>query len=251
VKQGSIERKAEVACQYDSEVQVYEMRRFSGLGGKFFDKLEKDHAISWLKRCSVLQMGTATGRFTEFLPAHGFEYYGIEISDKMARCAAHRAGTSEGNVLRGDGEYLPFKGSSFENVLSVRSFHFLPDPEKFVRESFDALMPGGRLVVSFEVLVYLSTLLQALRIMPMPFPSRTYHRISSVVDFFRKNGFVVIEAGKVTKVPLNLYKRLPNPIVRLIIRFHNFLPTWFGTIGEVVGEKPNVPANAQCAIDHA
>jgi len=234
----AVERKVEVAKQYDSEVQIYERRRFSGLGGKFFDLLEKNHVVAGLRKCSVLQVGTATGRFTEFLPLNGFDYYGVEISGKMAHHAANRSCNGMGQVLQGDGERLPFRPASFENVLSVRSFHFLPDPDRFARESFDVLLPGGRLVVSFEVLVYLSTLLQAFHIMPKPFPSRTYYRISSVIAIMRRNGFVVIRAGKVTKFPLNLYKKLPNTLLRILIRFHDFMPSWFGTIGEVIGEKP-------------
>src|SRR5207237_7425603 len=139
-----------------------------GLG----DTLEGEDGLVWLKRSTDLEVGPATGRFSEMLPNHGFEYYGIEISKKMARYAANRRNDRLGHVVQGDGEYLPFKPSSFENVLSVRSFHFLPDPDRFVRESFDALVPGGRLVASFEILVYLSTLLQALHIMPKPCPSR-------------------------------------------------------------------------------
>jgi len=233
----SIEVKTEVARQYDSEVQIYEMRRFRGLGGEFFDRLEKQHALSWLKRCSVLQIGTATGRFAEFLPTKGFDYFGIEISKNMALCAAGR-NTGKGEVIQGDGENLPFRELSFENVLSVRSFHFLPDPERFLKEAFSVLMPGGRLVISFEILVDLSILLQRMHLMPKPFPSRTYHRIRSVVKLLERNGFVVIGTGKVTKLPLNISKRLPNSLGRLFIRFHPFLPSWFGTIGTVIGEKP-------------
>src|SRR5712692_8907780 len=76
----SIAVKKEVSAAYDSQVSVYEARRFSGVGGKLFDQLERLHAVSWLRKCNVLHVGTATGMFAEMLPTRGWDYYGIEIS---------------------------------------------------------------------------------------------------------------------------------------------------------------------------
>jgi len=37
-----------------------------------------------------------------------------------------------GDVVQADAEDLPFKPSVFDDVVSVRSFHFLPHPEAFL-----------------------------------------------------------------------------------------------------------------------
>lgn len=233
-----LERKFEVAKHYDREVTIYERRRFSGIGGELFSNLEKEHAKTWLRKCSVLQIGTATGRFTEFLPAQGFEYCGVEISQSMAQCAAKRRADKEAHVIRGDGENLPFKPSFFENVLSVRSFHFIPAPNSFLQDAFRVLLPGGRLVISFEVLFRASSLFQKIRLLPKPLPKRTYYLADRVVSLVEKNGFKVIWVGKVTKMPLTFYWKLPPLVLKIVRRFHLYLPTYLGTIGSVVAEKP-------------
>ena len=233
-----LERKVEVASHYDREVRIYERRRFSGIGGELFSNLEKEHATTWLKKCSVLQIGTATGRFTEFLPSQGFEYCGIEISRNMARHAAKRCAGSEAQVIMGDGENLPFKSSSFENVLSVRSFHFIPAPNSFLKDAFRVLVPGGRLVVSFEVLFRATSLFQRIGLLSNPLPQRTYYFANRVVSLAERNGFNVVWVGKVTKMPLNFYWKLPWPVLKILRRFHKYFPSYLGTVGSVVAEKP-------------
>jgi len=235
-------RKLEVRRAYDSQVLTYEKRRFSGLGGELFDRLEKSHVLHWLKKRRVLQIGTATGRFTELLPHSGYEYYGIEIAQEMARFAKVRLGIQGSEVvaevIQGDGESLPFDRSCFDDVLSVRSFHFLPRPRVFVREALRILVPGGRLVVSFEVLSRMALLLQNLGVMPRGTPTRTYYTIESIVRLFREEGLVILWSGKVTKMPLNGYWKVPRRVIGFIKKFHQSAPDWFGTVGSVIGEKP-------------
>ncbi len=228
--------KHEISHAYDAQVAVYESRRFEGIGGKLLDKVEKIHALKWLKHCNVLHIGTATGRFAELLPEHGFSYYGIEISRRMAHASKARThGSTE--IIRGDGECLPLSSSSFDNVLSVRSFHFLPEPDRFIREASRVLQPHGRLVVSFEMYNRIGRFLEIVRLLPRGKPSRTLYRISEVKRFFANGGFSIHWSGKVTKFPLNFYWKAPRPILRIVCRFHPILPSWFGTVGSVVGEK--------------
>src|SRR3989442_2448487 len=97
----SLSCKLEVSSAYDAQVYTYEKKRFSGIGGKLFDQLEKRHALRWLKRCNVLQVGTATGRFMEFLPKHGYVFCGVEISQGMAYASKLRGPREESEVIRG------------------------------------------------------------------------------------------------------------------------------------------------------
>lgn len=232
-------RKTEVSNAYDQQVYTYEKKRFSGIGGGLFDQLEKHHVLRWLNRCNVLQVGTATGRFAEFLPKHGCMFYGIEISPRMVHASKLRGPVEGSEIIRGDAERLPIGSSTFENVLSVRSFHFFPAARCFIREAHRVLQPGGGLIVSFEIYTHLGYLLEKLRILPSAKPTRTYYTIDEVERLFHEEGFTVSWSGKVTKFPLNFYWRSPQILLRFVARLHYFLPFWFGTVGSVVGKKPH------------
>src|SRR5712691_3770658 len=136
-------RKSAVRKKYDETVHEYEQLRFGTTGGKFFDRLEKAYVLRFLTGHLVLQVGTATGRFTQLLPDVGFHYVGIEISGPMAKTSHDRTHGLDREVIIGDGECLPFQAGSFDNVLCVRSFHFLPNPRIFLEEAVRVLRNSG------------------------------------------------------------------------------------------------------------
>lgn len=217
---------------YNSIVQEYEWARYRSAGGKLFSGIEKSYAIRVLQKSSVLQIGTATGRFTEYLSSRGFHYVGVEIAGAMAKTAHKRLKNPYSALIKADGEILPFRDAVFDNVLSVRSFHFLPNPEDFLKEAYRVLKPKGKIIVSFETPLPFRFLLEVF----LPVSQRFYH-ISQVVILLRKNGFNILLAEKVTKLPIVMYRKAPTFIVRLIKRFHNSLPSLLGTVGSVVGIK--------------
>src|SRR3989449_10961834 len=118
-------------------------------GGRYFSEVELSNTLKMLKPGSVLHVGTATGRVSTYLASKGFDYVGLEISETMARISAAKL-NGRGSIVRGDAEHLPFKPGSFDNVVSVRSFHFIPNPDDFIRDAKRILKPAGLLVVSFE-----------------------------------------------------------------------------------------------------
>lgn len=217
---------------YDSIVQEYEVSRYGSYGGKFFDSIEKLYAIKVLQKTSVLHIGTATGRFTEYLSTRGFHYIGVEISGEMVKVAHKRLKNPNSVVIKADGEVLPFHDAIFDNVLSVRSFHFLPNPKNFLKEAHRVLKPKGRVIVSFETPIPFRSLLEIF----LPVPQRFYH-VSQVVTLLRQSGFKILLAEKVTKLPIYVYRKPPNFIVGIIKKFHNYLCPLFGTVGSVVGIK--------------
>lgn len=233
-------QKRAVRERYNYEVRRYESARFGSPGGRFFDALEKDYATRFLIPGTVLHIGTATGRFAGHLSRLGFQYTGIEISDAMVRATKIRSVNEflSAEVVHGDAENPPFRAGSFHNILSVRSFHFLPHPSLFLRKAYALLRPGGRAVVSFELFVRLRDLAHRLHLLPVPLPRRTFHTIADVARLFVKNGFQVIWAGKVTKLPLLSYWRMTSPLVPTLRRIHHSLPYSLGTVGQVVGQKP-------------
>ncbi len=165
-------------------------------------------------------MGTATGRFVSYLSKLGFHYTGLEISDLMVEATKTRISREAvvADIIQADGENPPIRPSSFDNVLSVRSFHFFPEPDKFLKSAYEILRPGGRVIASFELHSRLRHPSQLLRILPEPLPRRNFYVTS--------------------ELPLLGYWRLISPLVPLLRKTHARLPNVLGTVGLVVGEKP-------------
>ena len=227
-------QKLAVRERYDRTVNEYDRIRFGRLGGKYFDALEKSYVLRFLEPGKVLHVGTATGRFARLLPARGYGYVGIEISQLMAR-ASRQSGNSDPEIVNGDGEVLPFVSGYFDNVLSVRSFHFLPNPRSFLLEAKRVLKPSGRVVVSFETFVAARPMMEGLRILPKPLPARATYRVQEVRKMFQQAGLDVVWSGKVTNLPLIVFFRSSGLPAKLIRRLHPYLPTILGTVGLVVG----------------
>jgi 2-polyprenyl-3-methyl-5-hydroxy-6-metoxy-1,4-benzoquinol methylase len=124
-------QKKQVRERYNYEVKRYEASRFGSPRGRFFDFIEKNYASQFLIPGSVLHVGTAKGRFVSYLSNLGFHYTGVEISDLMAEATKTRISRESvvADIIQADGENPPIRLSSFDNVLSVRSFHSPPAGE--------------------------------------------------------------------------------------------------------------------------
>jgi len=229
--------KAMAKNRYDAVVHEYERVRFASIGGKYFDIIEKTYATKFLKGSSVLHIGPATGRFTELLTKKKFRYIGIEISGEMAKASRKRIYNAQSEVIHADGENLPLAESLFDNVLCVRSFHFLPNPRKFLRDAYRVLKPDGRIILSFEIFLYTRLLVHKLSLLPVSTPPRKYHRINDVVSMSRDVGFKILWCSIATKLPLLVYWRSPFFVVKVLKLLHNYLSYKFGTVGLVVAEK--------------
>jgi SAM-dependent methyltransferase len=99
----------------------------------------------------VLDVGCGSGRIGEFvLDAGAGHYVGIDFSEPMvdmARARLERFGPRVELIL-GDFLETPLDGS-FDVVLALGLFDYLPDPHRFSRRMYELCAPGGTLVGSF------------------------------------------------------------------------------------------------------
>ena len=183
---------------------------------------------------NVLHVGTATGRVSHYFTSKCVDYVGIEISHVMAKITKTNL-NGVGDIVRGDAEYLPFRDGAFDNVVCVRSFHFLPHPKQFLSQVYNILKPAGRAIVSFEKRIPGRLVFERLRFLPTPGLVRNYYLNSEVSRLVESAGFEPIFRGNVTRLPLLVYWRLNHDSI--LRKVHDKIPRWLGTVGVVVGQK--------------
>ena len=99
----------------------------------------------------VLDVGCGSGRIGEFaLQAGAGQYLGIDFSEPMVELARARLERfeSRAQLILGDFLSTPIDGS-FEVVLALGLFDYLPEPAAFARRMFAFCADGGCVVASF------------------------------------------------------------------------------------------------------
>ena len=227
--------KKNVIDNYNREGKNYDNIRYGRTkGGRFFSEIELRKTLEMVKGDKVLHIGTATGRVSSHLVSSGFDYVGLELSNVMVRITKEKL-NGAGDMVQADAEHLPFKPSVFDDVVSVRSFHFLPNPDVFLNEANRVLKPTGRVTVSFEKNVRGRETFRRLMSLPPSNAKRTYYSNPQVALMMRRARFEALFAGNVTKLPLLLYWRSKDD--RILKGLHGKIPSLMGTVGMVVGLK--------------
>ncbi len=120
--------------------------------GALVDKVEKDLILKLADIQGdeqVLDLGCGTGNYSMFMAERGLKVTGMDISEHMlekARKKSERKGLDI-NFVEGDIQNLPFPDNSFDLIVSVTVFEFIPEPSAAAREAWRVLKPGGRLII--------------------------------------------------------------------------------------------------------
>ena len=88
-----------------------------------------------------LEVGVGSGRFAEPLGIR----FGIDPARKLLMMAKRRGI----EVIRGEGEHLPYRPGSFDYVLMITVVCFVRDPLPLFYEAFRVLSHAGMLIVCF------------------------------------------------------------------------------------------------------
>ncbi len=114
--------------------------------------------LRWLKKergflvenKHILDLGSGTGRNSNYLASLGNEMVGIEISPTAINLARQRAedlGTEFPSryIQQSIGDRIPFDNEHFDLILDVTSSNSLSEKEReaYLKESFRVLKPGG------------------------------------------------------------------------------------------------------------
>ena len=207
---------------YDSHASLYDMVRYGTPGGRYVYDLERKFAAKLVKGPKVLEVGTATGRFATLFSANGFEYTGVDISNRMLRITSKKVKSlgADLRTVQMDASRLAFK-QYFDDVVCIRTFHFLPEPLEALQGMQDALVKEGKCLVSFES----DNLIRRFAIfLGLGSANQRYYRTRDVEEMFLKAGFKVARSGSVMRTPVTIYRRCPKMLLPILKRFERLWP---------------------------
>ncbi len=92
----------------------------------------------------VLEVGCGTGHWLDTLKEEAPQVFGLDFSMGMLRIATSQ---QLDRLAQGSALNLPYASGSLDLIFCVNAFHHFGDPERFVRESYRCLSPGGVLAV--------------------------------------------------------------------------------------------------------
>jgi len=211
MRRKNLRTASRVQRDYDQNISNYDKVRYGTPGGRYVDKKEQEFVASIIKGSTVLEVGTATGRFAVSLTSKGAEYTGVDLSRKMLRTTFERT-THSASVVQMDGCELGFRGY-FHYVLCIRTFHFLPKPIEALKGMLNALKPSGKCLVTFETD---NMLRRVLLLLGIGTSQQYYYKTSDVESMFLKSGFTVVKSGSVMRMPVTVYRRCPRLFVPLL-----------------------------------
>jgi len=198
---------------YDEAARSYDRVRFGAPGGRYADGIEKALLARVVKGRTALEIGTATGRFAVLLLRMGYEYTGIDLSQPMLQATSSRTSFERGrtSLLQMDVEAMAFR-PYFDNVVCIRTFHFLPNPSKALQNIRKAMKDGGRCLVTFET----DNLFRRIVLIFDKRSEQRYYQRKNVEDLFRLSGLRVIDGGPVLRVPVTFYRRCPERLMWIL-----------------------------------
>ncbi|WP_169977821.1 class I SAM-dependent methyltransferase [Tautonia rosea] len=133
-----------------------------------------------LRGKAVLEVGSGRGGGASFVSRYlePGSMTGMDYADRavdFCKRTYHEDGLS---FASGDAEQMPWPDASFDVILNVESSHCYPHMDRFVREAFRVLRPGGHLLFA---------------------DMRHRDVIGSVFESFREAGFEIVEEQEITR----------------------------------------------------
>lgn len=146
--------------QNKSIANNYDGRRFTSLGGRFYDHMEKraiakclDIAQEIEPVSTVLDLACGTGRISEFLAKRGYQLTCGDISDEMLEVAKARlaaAGSGDVRFMKVDIYKIDQVIGQFDCVTAFRLFQHLTSEER--SRALQAMVQASRRFVLVNVM---------------------------------------------------------------------------------------------------
>ena len=120
-----------MAVSFDRIAKIYDATRWSGVPAPIMEKILAAMRTA-LKDCRlVLDIGTGTGRFAQYLVENGLSVVGVDVSLQMM-AQAREKGVRD--LVRADAQHLPFRDQSFDGAVMIHVLHLVGDWVQTIHE---------------------------------------------------------------------------------------------------------------------
>ena len=120
-----------MAVSFDRVAGIYDATRWSGVPPEIMRKLLNTMKELFASYSTILDIGTGTGRFAEYLNDAGFSVVGIDVSLSMMAKAREK---KLRNLVQADAHSLPFRDGTFDGALMIHVLHLVRDWVQVVHE---------------------------------------------------------------------------------------------------------------------
>ena len=180
---------------------------------------------------TLLEIGSGTGAFTEYLKELGLQVVGLDIS---MECILRAVSSLPGALFAtGDTEFLPFADNTFDMVTYSGILHHLPSLSKAFSEGFRILKPGGK-VFAYDPNGN-NPAMWLYRSVNSPLSSRQGVTVNERLLVARETktsmhrvGFVNAKAYGISGIS---FTYVENPIIRRLLPIYNFADTCLNITG--------------------
>ena len=134
---------------FNTQANTYDNYYSTELGSAI-DKLEKVCVKKFLERIpknKILELGSGTGHWSEWISQQGFEVHGIDIAEKMLEKAESKNIPNSKFELMSMTD-LKFEDNTVENIIAITSLEFSVDLDKTFSEIKRVLKPNGFLITA-------------------------------------------------------------------------------------------------------
>jgi len=115
----------------------------------FQDRVWKNWVAQWTQAREgemVLDIGCGTLLFEERMASRGYNFVGLDLTEKMVRIGNSKGLPGVRLLVNGDAENLPFSDESFSSVISCYVAKYV-DLEKFAEEIARVTKPGAMAIL--------------------------------------------------------------------------------------------------------
>ena len=161
-----------------------------------------EELVKLWKPGKILDVGC--GNCRNLLPFSKFNCYGVDFSEEMIKESKKYVNKKnmKVNLKVGNVSKLPYKGKSFDYVISFAMLHHLKNPERGVKEINRVLKFGGRAYISIWNKLQLKFLFKKKETyVKFGKEKRYYHFISflKMRKLLKKNGFNILQSKLLSK----------------------------------------------------
>jgi len=135
---------------YDKESKFYDKRRFGSPHGRYVNEIEQRMIINELTGHDVLELCCATGRFAKQIISKGFNYYGIDFSEKMIKEARKKNEKSAKFKVLNVNNLSQLPKKSFDSIFVSRALKFWNNPQQVIDDCHNLLRNQGKLIIHFR-----------------------------------------------------------------------------------------------------